>query len=215
MMTRVTALAAVVLGAGITSSWVHAQYYAAAPVYSPSTAGESHARGMADVVRSAGAANLMNSEASKNYEQARSMDYDNRLKWTETYFDMQRVNKSYRDAKRPKRLTPDQYNQIAKAKAPARTSSSQLDPLTGQLAWPMALQESRYEPFRSQLEPMFSKRAYQHGNIGPDGYREIQATVDACLAELKQNIRDYRPNDYLAAKKFLESLGHEAGFPTS
>ena len=52
--------------------------------------------GMANVVRSAGYANVMNSIATQNYEQAYSADLDNRLKYTNTYFEMRRNNKEAR-----------------------------------------------------------------------------------------------------------------------
>ena len=60
-----------------------------------STAAEGAARGMADVVRSAGAANLMNSEAAINIEDARSKYIDNRMQATNTYFQMKTVNKCF------------------------------------------------------------------------------------------------------------------------
>jgi len=41
-----------------------------------STVEEGAARGMADVIRSRGAANMMNSEAAINYEQARKSNID-------------------------------------------------------------------------------------------------------------------------------------------
>ena len=50
--------------------------------------------GMANVVRSAGYANVMNSIAAQNYEQAYSADLDNRFKYTNTYFEMRRVNQA-------------------------------------------------------------------------------------------------------------------------
>ncbi len=75
------------------------EYWGGYPGYSgASTAAESAAHGVSDVVQAAGAANLMNSEAAKNYEAARSQYIDNRLKGTKTYFEMKQYNKDYRDA---------------------------------------------------------------------------------------------------------------------
>ena len=58
---------------------------------------QSALRGAVDfdaaVVRSAGAANLMNSEAAIRYEEARSRYFENRLQGTETYFEMRRMNR--------------------------------------------------------------------------------------------------------------------------
>ena len=63
-----------------------------------STAAESYQRGFADS-RSAGQANLMDSMAAQNYEQARAMDIENRLKWTESYYQMRQANRAYRASK--------------------------------------------------------------------------------------------------------------------
>ena len=53
---------------------------------------------MADVVRSAGAANLMNSAAAINVETARSAYLDNQIKFTNTYFEKKRIRQSYVDS---------------------------------------------------------------------------------------------------------------------
>lgn len=58
-----------------------------------STAGQAAAYGLSDVIRSEGYANLQNSEAAKNWEDAKTKEIDNRQKWTNTYFDMRRTNK--------------------------------------------------------------------------------------------------------------------------
>ncbi len=68
--------------------------------YHSSTAAEGAARGMADVIRSAGDYNLRTSEAARNVEEARSRNLDNRLKSTQTFFEMRRVN---REAAPPRR----------------------------------------------------------------------------------------------------------------
>ena len=71
-----TLLILVAMSALIAIPQVKAQRYRVGgwggPSYHASTAAEGAARGMADVVRSAGAANLLNSEAAKNYEDART-----------------------------------------------------------------------------------------------------------------------------------------------
>src|SRR4029453_17208717 len=95
-----------------------------------STEAEGIQRGFADVVRSAGAANLMNSEAAKNYEDARKKYIENRLQATETFFDMRRVNQQSRSPERPRPLSTEQYVRLARQQAPTRLSVSQFDPLS-------------------------------------------------------------------------------------
>ena len=71
-----------------------------------STVGESHARGMSDIVRSAGEANLNNSAAAQNWAQARSMEMENRLQYTSSYFENRRMNREYTAAERGPRPVP-------------------------------------------------------------------------------------------------------------
>ena len=78
------------------------------PTYS-STYEEGVQRGYADIVRSQGMANLMNSEAAKKYEEARREYLDNRLKATQTYFEMRRVNQ---EARSRERTSPLYYVEI-------------------------------------------------------------------------------------------------------
>ena len=96
-----------------------------------STAGQAADYGMAQVIRSQGYANLQNSEAAKNYEDARSKYLDNRLKGTKTYFEMRRYNKEYRQAEEGPRPTSEQLFRLAKDATPKALTPTELDPVTG------------------------------------------------------------------------------------
>ena len=68
--------------------------------YHASTAEEGIQRGYADVVRSQGMANLLNSQAATQYEEARKSYIENRMQATQTYFEMRRYNTEARKAER-------------------------------------------------------------------------------------------------------------------
>jgi hypothetical protein len=178
-----------------------------------STAGEGYARGMADIISSAGQANLMNSEAAKNYEDARKKNIENHLTYTNTYFEMRRQNREARAAESSGSLSQDQLYRIAAEAAPKRPSASKLDPITGQINWPIILRDPRYEEGTKRLDELFAQRAAKQGSIGANTYREIEPTCDALLQELKANIKDYSGTDYAPAKNLLEGLAYEARFP--
>ncbi|MEK6234625.1 MAG: hypothetical protein N2C14_07920 [Planctomycetales bacterium] len=185
----------------------NAQYYS----YHSSTAAEGRARGMSEVVRSAGETNLRNSEAAINYQDARSAEYDNRLKGTETYFEMRKMNKAYRDEeRRPPPRMEDVWRRAREA-APKRPTTSQVDPLTGTIAWPFVLQEDKYQEGTAKLERLFAARAAAGGSQRT-GYSEVRKTTEALLAQLKANIGDYTGNDYTQTKRFLEGLRFESQF---
>lgn len=192
-------------------------YYGGDPYanYGASTVAEGNMRGMSDMIRSAGVNSLLNSQAAINYEQARSADYDNRLKYEQTYFEMKQMNDSYRASQRRPPMSSEYFAKLAAKQAPDRLSSAALDPVTGAIAWPRLLQIDTFAPYREKLDALFAQRTASHGHIGEETYSEIRQTTDRMLATLKKNIRSYPPEDYLTAKNFIESLSYEARFPVS
>jgi hypothetical protein len=179
-----------------------------------STAEEGFQRGMADVIRSQGAANLMNSEAAINVEKARSEYIDNRMQWTNTYFEMQKVNREARAAKKGPTPTQEQLVRFAKADLPNRVAPSQLDPVVGQLNWPTVLKTEPYEVYRKQLDELFAARA-KNGYLSPDQFLQVKQSTDAMMGILRENVRSYPSSQSIQARKFIESLAYEANFEPS
>jgi hypothetical protein len=177
--------------------------------YHSSTLEEGVQRGYADVVRSQGMANLMNSEAVINLQDADRKYLENRLQATQTYFEMRRYNQEARRAERSTPLSNEQYVRLARAQAPGRLSVSQLDPFTGKITWPAPLRREKYDMLRSQIESLFLEHA-QGTDLAAD---EIGALSDTLLAELKADIGSFRQTDYIAARNFVTSLAFEARNP--
>ena len=90
-----------------------------------STAQEGADRGLAAVVQAQGYANLQNSEAAKNWEQAKTLEMQNRLRWSETYFEMRQVNRDKRADEAGPRVTQEQAIRLAKMAAQPRLGSTQ------------------------------------------------------------------------------------------
>jgi hypothetical protein len=170
--------------------------------------------GVANAVRAAGDYNLSTSQAYVNMEEAKRRDIENRKEWTDSYFEMRRANADYRAAERGPRGTPEDWVRYAREAAPARLSPGQLDQVTGEIAWPRLLQAAGFKEGREELEHQFAIRADKGGSIGPNGYQQIQEVTNSMIAYLKKNIKSYPTNEYLDAKKFLESLAYEARFTT-
>ena len=184
------------------------------PSYHSSTAAEGFQRGFADVVRSAGEANLNNSAAAINFEQARSMNMQNHLQYAETYFQMRQVNRQARAAESGPRLSTEQLFRIAHEQAPDRLSNSDLDPLTGDITWPIVLQGNEYSEYRDTLTSLFADRAREGGSVTITELQQIRATTSDALATLRANIRNYPSNEYLKARRFLENLSF-SGSPSA
>jgi len=178
------------------------------------TVAGDYLQGMASAVRAAGDYNLSTSQAYVNLEEAKRRDIVNRQAWTDAYFEMRRTNAAYRQVERGPKGTPDEWVRYAKEAAPARLSPGELDSVSGEINWPRILQRPEFKDGRDELERLYSHRAERGGSIGPGTYTEIQSSIAAMTDFLKSNIKKYPPNEYLDAKKFLESLAYEARFAT-
>jgi hypothetical protein len=182
-----------------------AQYFGDSSQTFSSTLEEGAQRGYADVVRSHGMANLLNSQAANQIEQARKVYIENQMKATQTYFEIRRYNDEARRAMRSTPLSMEQYVRIAHEQAPDGLTATQLDPLTGSISWPAPLRQPAYEELRRRIERLYQDRA-----TGYVVYGEIQQAVAELAAQLKADIMRYSANDYVAAKKFLDSLAYAA-----
>lgn len=201
-----------------TASRAHAQWGPYFGGWHASTAAEGYQRGMADLVRSQGMANLYDSMAAQNLEAARSQELDNRLKATQTYFEMRQMNRQYVAAEKAARNTrspgAEPFRNTPKVRL-ERPGAADLDPVTGTIDWPLSLQTDQYAQYRQELDTLFSQRAQNSGHVNPQIYEAISATSDGLLKALLANIRNMRPQDYTDAKTFVENLSYEGRFPAT
>jgi hypothetical protein len=202
------------IGLVLTATTVHAQYYVndVAGWGGGSTVASSYAAGYADVVRAAGDYELNNSVAAGNYADARSKEIDNNLKATQTYFQMRDVNKAWTQAHEGRPLTQEESYRIAKARAPKRTLSTQLDPVTGRINWPIILRAAPYQAALDELDKLFAQRATE-GTLTGEQYAVVQKLHDDLVATLTSYAKNYKDFDLIAAKNILDSLAYEARFP--
>lgn len=202
-----------------TASIVGAQYpyppYGYGGYGGGGTVAGNAAHGMADVVRSAGYANLANSEALINAEAARKASIENDMQAADTYFQMRLMNREYRKQLDPySPVTREKLIRYAQQGAPKRLDSTQLDPITGSIAWPLLLRGDQYADLRKKVEAFYQERIDKHGAVGPDEYMAFQDDVNQMTAILKESIREVPTGAYIASKQFLESLAYESQLPT-
>jgi len=188
------AAAPYVYGGGGGYGWGHA-----------STVEEGVQRGYADILRSQGMANLLNSQAAQGFEAARKDYLQNRMLATQTYFEMRRYNTEARRAERPSPLSMEGYVRLAHQQAPAQLSTSQLDPLTGAINWPAPLRKNEYAELRKKVEAL-----YRNWAAGLADYAAIDAVAKEFQDVLQADLPNFAANDYLAAKNFLASLSYAA-----
>lgn len=209
-MLRVKNLVLAGVALALACPVAQAQYWG----YGGGATPESAARqGMAAQVRSAGMYNLLSSEAMINVEDARSKAMDNQVKFVNTYFEKRRLNKMYRDAERRPRGSHEDWVRYAQEAAPDELSASQLDKLQGIIEWPRALQGDKFAPYREKLEVLYKEHAEYGGGINSPAYADIQEVGREMQDALRQDAEQIEPEQYVYARRFLESLRYEARSP--
>jgi hypothetical protein len=103
---------------------------------------------------------------------------------------------------------------MAKMGLPPRLGSTQLDPVTGHIEYPMALTAPQFASYRDELNRFFADRASSGGSMQYEQYQQIQGTVSKFIDALKENINSFSAGDYGRARTFLNSIANEARFPS-
>ena len=167
--------------------------------------------GRAALTRAQGEFNLNSAIAARYLQDAYSAHLDNEQKRVDTYFALKERNRQYVDATRRPRPTLEAILRFNAGLLPERPDRHELDPISGELYWPTALERDEFAAIRVKLEEQFERRA-RYGELDPESITVIREATEEGRSLLKDQIRELRPNDYLAAKRFLESLEYEANF---
>jgi hypothetical protein len=171
------------------------------------TVAGSAMNGMANMMNAAGQRNLANSAAAVNMTQAQKNEIENRQQWTNTYFEMRRVNQQQAAAARGPAPTMEQLARYAKEGAPRPLQASQMDNVSGQLRWPSALQQPCFESERKEIDQLFATRA-NYGGLGYSDQMKVRKNVKTMVNELKSQIDQIPQQDYVACKSFLRSVDY-------
>lgn len=173
---------------------------------------EGARRGLAEVIRAKGEANVANADALLTYEETRSRYLDNKLKWVDTYWEMKRITEAEQqkdiDKKRARR-DAWRYN---RPRTLSRLNPNQLDPSTGKIYWPTGLQDPSFYNQTKKLDELFLIRAQTQSVPGLQ--QDINVTTQAMKEELKTHIHDMTPHEYLEARKFIDGLNYEVHLPS-
>ena len=165
---------------------------------------------MADMVQAQGAYNMMSSAAMVNVEEARGKYIENQKQWTELYQMRSRVRaeqQMYAEQSRRERVAARQAREKANPPAPPAPLTSQFDPSTGKINWPIALQTDNFAELRKELESLFAARA--HTGTTADLTEAIVKDVREMREELRKRIREMPSGQYIEARKFLDGLAQE------
>jgi hypothetical protein len=173
--------------------------------YGGTTAAESYYRGMADVIQARGQAAESAARAARDWEAARSRYIENQSLWLEEYNRRKRIGTARRESEYAEmREKVDRFRSARDARIAETAVAANLDPDTGELQWPDALQQSEYQASRERLDELFRIREETGASMAvQDEIREVAAQM---RSRLQDHISDYPADDYIAADKFLTAL---------
>lgn len=170
------------------------------------TAASAAAMGYAQILRAQSQANLTNSQAAINWEKAKTLEIQNRLLWTETYFKMRETNHEARLREEGPRVTGDQAIAMAKEFAPRKLAPHEFDPVTGRITYPEVLRDPVYDSLRHDIDGFFAERARTGGSIDFYERQHVRTILTLLHDELRRHVGDYDAQEYGHAATFIESL---------
>jgi hypothetical protein len=162
-------------------------------------------QGMSQVISSAGQYNLATSAAAVNMTEAQSKQLSNNLQGAQTFWAMRDLGRAERAKERGPRPTPEELARMARAGAPSGLKPSQIDPVSGKLYWPSALQDSGFESQRGIVDECTAKWI-KYGGLDYADQTQVRENIDSMFDSLKSQISTIPPQDYVACRTFLQSL---------
>lgn len=184
--------------------------------YHASTAGEGYLRGKAAVIDAVGDYEVNNGQAQILREEARALGRENNLKATEGLLAQKKMWSDARIQARKDRDARIAEGQQLLAKRRAtiyrqayQLTDSELNMKTGEISWPVALQDSCFQESRERMEELFRKHV-GYGMPQADAVGEIARAVDQWSRSLTNEVSSMPKAEFLAAQKFLTGLKYSA-----
>jgi hypothetical protein len=174
--------------------------------YGGGTVASNSLNGMSNVIRADGEYNLPTSATGVNNEEARSRYLDNKKKWSENYRQMSEQRSAIAQGSAAARHSPEALNAAAKTELPRTLGPDRLDPVTGRLTWPEVLLAEKFADQRKEVEQLFELRAMTSHSAGTR--QKIRTFTGHMSDMLHRQVKDIPANDYIAARKFLDSLDY-------
>jgi hypothetical protein len=169
------------------------------------TVAGSAMNGMANVISSKGNYNLSTSAAAINMTQAQRNAIQNQQLYTDTYFQMRATNRAAQKAEAGPPPTMEEIARIAREGAPRPVSTQQVNPTTGKINWPAALQQDVFAPQRETLDQIVAKQV-KYGGLDFSDQMQARKTIETMFGELKSMITTMPPQDYTQSRSFLNSM---------
>jgi hypothetical protein len=145
-------------------------------------------------------------------EQVRKLRMENDMQEAKNWYAKKKLYQDYRKANQPSRLTAKKLAELAHNKAPVRLTAAEIYRSSSEVSWPPLLERECFDQKRAELERLMAERTPADSGIGSQNCAQVQQAVGQMKDLLKDRIDETNPMDYVATKKFLDSLAYEARF---
>lgn len=180
--------------------------------YHASTVAEGEGNAISAVTRSKGQYLIDKSKANINNAQADAMVMQNRKQLAYDYFETRSVNKKdrfgdYKDRK--KHHTQQALFKYGEEGRPTRLTSSELDPVTGQITWPIVLEAPYFTDYTKPIDDAFVERAETKSRFDYKTYQTVTKDCKKIETELRTQMKDIGTNGYATGREFMKRLKRE------
>jgi len=167
----------------------------------------------ATMVKSVADANSTNARTLQTIKQTRSITLEADLKAAKTFYEKRKLHEGYRVLHSRKSLAPENLVRYSKNIVPGRLANYQIAPCKGKIKWPLVLQEQAFLQQRLQIDSLFLQRQKAGVAVNRNACRRAQDAVTQMRNELRARVRQMSHGEYLAARKFIDSLAFETRPP--
>ena len=158
-------------------------------------------------------AKATDAQTLQTLEQVRGLKLENSVKVANTFYEKRKLYDGYQGLSTHERATAEDLLRYSKTPVPQRPANYQIDPLKGEIFWPEVFQEEEFYVLRTQVDCLFAQRKAAPGTRGGEVFGQVQNVAAQMREELRSRVRQMDPTEYLAARKFIDSLAFEARFP--
>jgi hypothetical protein len=166
----------------------------------------------ASVIASAASTNAAAAKAVDDLERIRSIALDNDLKGVKSFYDRRKMYADFRAQHATQHADKDDLQRRARSTTD-RATAYQVDPLRGRIFWPSVLKRDEFADARARIDELFAQRRSRQAGLGSNFCRQTKSVTLAMRDQLRDMMDDLPPSDYLAARKFLDTLALEAQMP--
>jgi hypothetical protein len=176
------------------------------PVEGAATAGESYARGLADVIRSRSMAAVASARAAEELEEARKKYLENRDYAARSFVERRALRDQYREQADNTFYKSDEKlaKYVESRRLKPLTSSEFYEP-TGDISWPLVLSLPEDSERRKRVSELFAKRA-DEGSLPPEQYVELNELLRQWRTDLINYEDQFPRSDLARGARFLNRL---------